>query len=88
MSRIELTSEIEEKCCVARGVKGQPAPIPQEGLWTKVKEIKDYARNEMSTFWDEYLRIDKPHIYKVDLSDKLSLLKNQMLSEIRKGTQK
>ena len=41
MSRIELTSEIEEKCCVARGVKGQPAPIPQEGLWTKVKEIKD-----------------------------------------------
>lgn len=41
MARIELTSEIEEKCCVARGVKGQPAPIPQEGLWTKVKEIKD-----------------------------------------------
>ena len=29
MARIELTSEIEEKCCVARGVKGQPAPIPQ-----------------------------------------------------------
>ena len=41
MARIELTSEIEEKCCVARGIKGSPAPIPQEGLWTKVKEIKD-----------------------------------------------
>ncbi len=41
MSNIQLTSEIEEKCCVARGIKGSPAPIPQEGLWTKVKEIKD-----------------------------------------------
>ena len=43
MAHIELTSEIEEKCCVARGVKGQPAPIPQEGLWTKCKEIKDIS---------------------------------------------
>ena len=41
MTNIQLTSEIEEKCCVARGIKGSPAPIPQEGLWTKVKEIKD-----------------------------------------------
>jgi len=41
MSNIQLTSEIEEKCCVARGIKGSPAPIPQEGLWTKCKEIKD-----------------------------------------------
>jgi NifU-like protein involved in Fe-S cluster formation len=41
MANIQLTSEIEEKCCVARGIKGSPAPIPQEGLWTKVKEIKD-----------------------------------------------
>ena len=43
MARIELTSEIEEKCCVARGIKGEPAPIPQEGLWTKAKEIKDIS---------------------------------------------
>ena len=35
MNHIQLTSEIEEKCCVARGVKGSPAPIPQEGQWTK-----------------------------------------------------
>ena len=54
----------------------------------KVKEIKEYAQSEMATFWDEYLRIDKPHIYKVDLSDKLLNLKTQMLAEIRKGTQK
>ena len=31
MGTIEITKEIEEKCCVHRGVKGSPAPIPQEG---------------------------------------------------------
>ena len=35
--------EIENKCCVCRGVKGVPAPIPQEGEWTKCKEIKDIS---------------------------------------------
>ncbi len=54
----------------------------------KVKEIKEYAQSEMATFWDEYLRIDAPHIFKVDLSDKLLKLKTEMLSEIRKGNQK
>lgn len=49
-----------------------------------LKEIKAYAQSEMSTFWDEYLRIDKPHIYKVDLSDKLLSLKTKMLGDIRK----
>lgn len=50
-----------------------------------LKEIKEYANGEMETFWDEYLRIDKPHIYKVDLSDKLLELKTSMLDNIRKG---
>ncbi len=50
-----------------------------------LKEISAYAKQEMQSFWDEYLRIDKPHIYKVDLSDKLLALKNGMLDEIRKG---
>ncbi len=50
-----------------------------------LKEISAYAKQEMNSFWDEYLRIDKPHIYKVDLSDKLLSLKNGMLEEIRKG---
>ena len=51
----------------------------------KLKDIQKYAKGEMETFWDEYLRIDKPHIYKVDLSDKLLALKTDMLREIRKG---
>ncbi len=50
-----------------------------------LKEIALHAKQEMESFWDEYLRIDKPHIYKVDLSDKLLNLKTQMLAEIRKG---
>ena len=43
MSKIEITHEIENQCCVRRGVKGVPAPIPQEGEWTKCKEIKDIS---------------------------------------------
>ncbi|MBR2376287.1 MAG: nicotinate phosphoribosyltransferase [Clostridia bacterium] len=53
-----------------------------------LKEIKAYAKGEMESFWDEYLRIDKPHIYKVDLSDELLALKTSMLDNIRKGKEK
>ena len=49
-----------------------------------VKEIALYAKSEMQSFWDEYLRLDRPHIYKVDLSDRLLKLKTDMLAEIRK----
>ncbi|MCI1273481.1 MAG: hypothetical protein LKG27_03495 [Clostridiaceae bacterium] len=40
---MQVTKEVEEMCCVKRGVKGVPAPIPQEGQWTKCKEIKDIS---------------------------------------------
>ena len=43
MGKIEITHEIENQCCVRRGVKGVPAPIPQEGEWTKCKEITDIS---------------------------------------------
>ncbi len=49
-----------------------------------VKEIANFAKEEMNSFWDEYLRLDRPHVYKVDLSDKLLNLKTEMLSKIRK----
>jgi nicotinate phosphoribosyltransferase len=54
----------------------------------KLKQIKEYAKEEMATFWDEYLRIDSPHIYKVDLSDNLLALKTKMLDDIRKENHK
>ena len=43
MTNIQVSQEIQEKWWVARGVKGSPAPIPQEGEWTKCKEIKDLS---------------------------------------------
>lgn len=48
-----------------------------------LKEIKAYTEKELDSFWDEYKRLDKPHVYKVDLSDKLYELKTSMLDEIR-----
>ncbi len=49
----------------------------------KLKEIKKYAREELESFWDEYKRLDRPHVYKVDLSDDLFELKRSMLEKIR-----
>lgn len=53
-----------------------------------LKEICAYSKVEKETFWDEYKRIDSPHIYKVDLSDNLYELKTSLLDKIRKGTVK
>lgn len=48
-----------------------------------LKDIKAYAEKELASFWDEYKRLDRPHVYKVDLSDKLYELKKEMLETIR-----
>lgn len=53
-----------------------------------LKEIKAYAESELDSFWDEYKRLDKPHLYKVDLSDKLYELKTKMIENIRKNSKK
>lgn len=49
-----------------------------------LKEIREFCDHEKETFWDEYKRLDQPHIYKVDLSDGLYELKTKMIKEIRK----
>ena len=48
-----------------------------------LNEIKEYAKKELESFWDEYKRLDRPHLYKVDLSDELYELKRTMLEKIR-----
>ena len=48
-----------------------------------LKEIKAFAQHELESFWDEYKRLDRPHVYKVDLSDDLYELKRSMLEKIR-----
>ena len=40
---MEHTHEVEQMCVVAKGAKNGPAPIPQEGKWTQVKEVKDIS---------------------------------------------
>jgi NifU-like protein involved in Fe-S cluster formation len=38
---MKYSPEVEEMTCVAKGPRNGPAPIPQEGKWVEVKEIKD-----------------------------------------------
>ena len=44
-----------------------------------LREICEYARREKDSFWDQYKRLLNPHRYKVDLSEKLWMLKQNML---------
>lgn len=46
-----------------------------------LKEIAEYSKNDLDTFWDEIKRIDNPHRYFVDLSQNLWNLKNEMLNK-------
>ena len=43
MSELVYSHEVENMCCVAKGPKHGPAPIPEEGKWVKVYEIKDIS---------------------------------------------
>ncbi|MBO5649500.1 MAG: hypothetical protein J6S76_06255 [Clostridia bacterium] len=40
---MNYTHEVESMCCVAKGPKHGPAPIPEEGRWVKAYEIKDIS---------------------------------------------
>ncbi len=46
-----------------------------------LSEIQRYAKTELETLWDEYRRLNNPHVYKVDLSDELYNLKKRLLHE-------
>ncbi len=54
----------------------------------KLMDIQAYSKGELEKFWEEYLRLDMPQVYKVDLSDKLHTLKTKMIDEIRQSTKK
>lgn len=40
---MNISHEVEQMHCVAKGVHHDPAPIPEEGKWVKAKEIKDIS---------------------------------------------
>jgi len=46
-----------------------------------LKEIAEYSKNDLDSFWDEIKRIDNPHKYFVDLSQNLWDLKQELLNK-------
>lgn len=50
----------------------------------KLTDIREFSKGQLAKFWEEYLRLDMPQVYKVDLSKKLHTLKIEMIDEIRK----
>ena len=53
-----------------------------------LKEIQKHHFEQMDILWDEYKRLSKPHVYKVDLSQKLYDMKRQLLENAGKGDKK
>ncbi|MDR2091085.1 MAG: nicotinate phosphoribosyltransferase [Clostridiales bacterium] len=45
----------------------------------KIYDIREYALSSLAEFDDAYKRLQNPHIYKVDLSDKLYELKKELI---------
>ena len=43
MAEIIYSHEVQNMCVVAKGPNHGPAPIPEEGLWVKAKEISDIS---------------------------------------------
>lgn len=53
-----------------------------------IKDVQAFSKNQLSKFWEEYLRLDLPQFYKVDLSNKLHALKSGMIDDIRQKNKK
>ena len=54
----------------------------------KLTEVAAFSKAELAKFWEEYLRLDMPQVYKVDLSAKLHALKISMIDEIHARAKK
>ncbi|MBR5251756.1 MAG: nicotinate phosphoribosyltransferase [Oscillospiraceae bacterium] len=50
-----------------------------------IKEIKAFCQQQLETLWDELKRLEYPHIYYVDYSEKLWLEQMRLLSENQDG---
>lgn len=48
---INYSQEVEKMCCVAKGAKHGPAPIPEEGKWVKAYDIKDISGFSHGVGW-------------------------------------
>ena len=54
----------------------------------KLMDVQAFSKKELSKFWEEYLRLDMPQTYKVDLSNELHALKIGMIDAIRSANEK
>jgi nicotinate phosphoribosyltransferase len=63
-----------------------PIVIKGELVYTfpHIMEVQAYSKDQLAKFWEEYLRLDVPQLYKVDLSKDLHKLKIDMIGAIRK----
>ncbi|MCQ2413910.1 MAG: iron-sulfur cluster assembly scaffold protein [Clostridia bacterium] len=43
MAELVYSREVENMCVVAKGPDHGPAPLPEEGLWIKAKDVKDIS---------------------------------------------
>ena len=50
----------------------------------KLLDIQAYCQQELNTFWDQYRRLIYPQRYKIDLSEKLWFLKQNLLEKHHK----
>lgn len=82
---VETWKEIEVENFYAEPLL-TPIVVKGELVYTfpHIKEVQKYSKNELSKFWEEYLRLDMPQLYKVDLSKELYELKTEMIGAIRK----
>lgn len=53
-----------------------------------LEDIKKFSAERVNSFWTEYTRLDMPHLYKVDLSEKLLELKDELLRRAREKAEK
>ena len=48
---INYSQAVAKMCCVAKGPKHGPAPIPEEGKWVKAYDIKDISGFSHGVGW-------------------------------------
>ena len=53
-----------------------------------IKDVQAFSKEQLGKFWEEYLRLDLPQTYRVDLSTKLHALKIGMIDGIRQKNKK
>ena len=54
------SKEVENMCSVCKGAYHGPAPIPEEGKWVAVKEIKEisgYTHGAFEIFFKKYIAL-------------------------------